>query len=166
MELFSCLPSLLLIHFSAICFTQCPELLALINSQVSRLFTPPVLHTDSLHTDQTLPSGDHADRRTMSQALGRHKVRAYRKRGGGAVLYRPESHLSQVQQDVLTSHLGLNNSSVSVTDEPAHRCKRAEWLSTALTEALVTIGCAVHIFCIMYKVFNGSSMGCACRISE
>lgn len=74
----------------------------------------------------------------------------------------PESHLSRVLQDALTSHLALSNFSVSVTDEPAHRCKGGEWpsASTELSEALVMIGSAVHILCIMYKVFNGSNMGC------
>lgn len=34
------------------------------------------------------------------------------------MLNRVESHLSRVLQDALTCHLGLSNSSVSVTDEP------------------------------------------------
>lgn len=38
-----------------------------------------------------------------------------------------ESHLSHVLQDALTSHLGLSNSSVSVTEESDHvRARRSE----------------------------------------
>ncbi len=36
---------------------------------------------------------------------------------------RMESHLSRVLQDTLTSHLGLSNSSVSVTDEENGRVR-------------------------------------------
>lgn len=83
-------------------------------------------------------------------------------------MYGMESHLSRVLQDALTSHLGLSNSSVSVTDEPARTRERrlAEYACTLLSEALVMIGSALHILCIMYKVFNGSNTGCVHRISE
>lgn len=125
---FSCL-----IHFLTICFAQRPELPALINSQVSRLFTPPTLCAKSPSADQTPPSGDPSplsfplfhchpsDRRIISQRTGQLKVRAYRKRrrSNKGMLYGRQSHLSRVLQDALTSHLGLSNSSVSVTDEPA-----------------------------------------------
>lgn len=40
------------------------------------------------------------------------------------MLYRMENHLSSVLQDALTSHLGLSNSSVSVTDESAQMQQR------------------------------------------
>lgn len=75
-----------------------------------------------------------------------------------------ESHLSHVLQDALTSHLGLSNSSVSVTDEPAQMQERrkAEYVRAPLSEALVMIGSAVHILCIMDKVFNGNNVGCVC----
>eukprot|EP00064_Thunnus_orientalis_P001311 superscaffoldBa00000089_g1314 len=56
---------------------QSSELPALINSQVSRLFTPPALCADSPSTDQTPPSGDSlftpSDRRTISQPTGQLK---------------------------------------------------------------------------------------------
>lgn len=51
------------------------------------------------------------------------------------MLYGMESHLSHVLQDALTSHLGLSNSSVSVTDEPAQMQERrkAEYVRARLS---------------------------------
>ncbi len=49
------------------------------------------------------------------------------------MLHRMESHLSHVLQDALTSHLGLSNSSVTVTDESAQMQERrmAEYVHAA-----------------------------------
>lgn len=69
------------------------------------------------------------------------------------MLYGMESHLSHVLQDALTSHLGLSNSG----EEEGRVRTRAP-----LSEALVMIGSAVHILCIMDKVFNGNNVGCVC----
>lgn len=51
------------------------------------------------------------------------------------MLYGMESHLSHVLQDALTSHLGVSNSSVSVTDEPAQMQERrkAEYVRARLS---------------------------------
>lgn len=42
------------------------------------------------------------------------------------MLCRMKSHLHRVLQDTLTSHLGLSNSSVSVTDELAQNVQAAQ----------------------------------------
>lgn len=42
------------------------------------------------------------------------------------MLFRTESHLSHGLQDAPTSHLGLSNSSVSVTDELAQNVHAAQ----------------------------------------
>lgn len=143
----------------------------MINSQVSRLFTPPrpsvpIPHPPikRRHLGTRFPPP--SDRQTHRQPAPRVNSRSgpiEREAERRGTLYRTESHLSRVLQDALTSHLGLSNSSVSVTDESAQTCT---CMCTPLSEALVMIGSALHILCIMYKVFNGSNMGCVRRISE
>lgn len=66
-----------------------------------------------------------------------------------------KSHLYHVLQDALTSHLGLSNSSVSIADELAQNVQYMP-----LSVALVMIGSALYIFCIMYKVFNENNVIC------
>lgn len=148
-------------YFRTICFIQFPWLPGLIHSQVSWQFILPAHH----RSNTTIWGSAFSPFRqtTISCLTDQPKISSYRAgRGGGVARDLPYrgggsgNNLSPIQQDSLTSHLDLSNSSVTVTDELAHRSWRGE--GVVIIDSLVMMGCAGHTFCIMYKVFSGRKM--------